>query len=123
MVWQLKEIRPEGIAWPMHEPGKPSFRLEDLTAANDIEHESDYDALADVRATIDLARLLRSAQPRLFYWALGLRDKAQVGRLLDEFRIDAHDRSSCASRASRACLSARTSVPVLNAFSCSSLIA
>jgi exodeoxyribonuclease-1 len=76
-------LRPEGIEWPMHEAGKPSFRLEDLSAANGIAHEGAHDALADVQATIGLARLLRSAQPKLFDWALGLRDKAQVGRLLD----------------------------------------
>ena len=76
-------LRPDGLQWPMHEPGKPSFRLEDLSKANGIEHEGAHDALADVRATIDLARLLRQAQPRLFDWALGLRDQKQLARLLD----------------------------------------
>ena len=76
-------LRPEGIQWPIHENGKPSFRLEDLSTANGIAHEGAHDALADVRATIDLARLLKKTQPRLFAWALGLRDQKQVARLLD----------------------------------------
>lgn len=76
-------LRPDGLQWPMHEPGKPSFRLEDLSQANGISHEGAHDALADVRATIDLARLLRQAQPRLFDWALGLRDQKQLARLLN----------------------------------------
>jgi exodeoxyribonuclease-1 len=76
-------LRPDGIEWPMHEPGKPSFRLEDLSAANRIEHSGAHDALADVRATIALARLIRKAQPRLFDWALQMRDKTQVAALLD----------------------------------------
>ena len=76
-------LRPEGVEWPLHEPGKPSFRLEDLSAANGIHHEGAHDALADVRATIDLARLIRSAQPRLFRWALDLRNQKQVADLLD----------------------------------------
>jgi exodeoxyribonuclease-1 len=76
-------LRPDGIEWPMHEAGKPSFRLEDLSRVNNIAHEGAHDALADVRATIDLARLISKAQPRLFHWALGMRDKAQVARLLD----------------------------------------
>ena len=76
-------LRPDGVEWPMHEPGKPSFRLEDLSAANGIAHEGAHDALADVRATIDLARLLKRAQPRLFDWGLQMRDKAEVARLLD----------------------------------------
>jgi len=76
-------LRPEGVEWPLHEPGKPSFRLEDLSAANSIAHEGAHDALADVRATIDLARRIRTAQPRLFSWALDMRDQKQVARLLD----------------------------------------
>lgn len=76
-------LRPDKIQWPMHEAGKPSFRLEDLSAANDIAHEGAHDALADVRATIDLARLFRKNQPRLFDWGLGLRNQKQVMDLLD----------------------------------------
>jgi exodeoxyribonuclease-1 len=76
-------LRPDGVEWPFHEPGKPSFRLEDLTAANDIEHQGAHDALVDVRATIALARRIRTAQPKLFNWALGLRDKKAVARMLD----------------------------------------
>ncbi len=76
-------LRPDEIQWPMHEAGKPSFRLEDLSAANDIAHEGAHDALADVRATIDLARLFRKIQPRLFEWGLSLRNQKQVMGLLD----------------------------------------
>ncbi|MEB3735387.1 hypothetical protein ULF88_17940 [Halopseudomonas pachastrellae] len=42
------------------------MRLELLTAANGIDHGQAHDALADVRATIAMARLLKRAQPRLF---------------------------------------------------------
>ena len=52
-------LRPEGIEWPEKSPGVTSFRLEDLTAANGIEHSGAHDALADVRATIAVARLVR----------------------------------------------------------------
>ncbi len=76
-------LRPEGIEWPVHDSGIPSFRLEDLTAANRIDHEGAHDALADVRATINLARLLRRRQPRLVDWALRMRSKANANRLLD----------------------------------------
>lgn len=76
-------LRPEGIVWPLHESGQPSFRLEDLSAANAISHEGAHDALADVRATIDLARRIRTAQPRLFAWGLEMRDQYRVAQLLD----------------------------------------
>jgi len=76
-------LRPDEIKWPMHDAGKPSFRLEDLSLANGIAHEGAHDALADVRATIDLARLFRKIQPRLWEWGLSLRNQKQVMGLLD----------------------------------------
>ena len=76
-------LRPEGIAWPRHEDGAPSFRLEQLTEANGIAHQGAHDALADVYATIDLARLVRSRQPRLFDYLLRMRSKQRLRELLD----------------------------------------
>ncbi len=75
-------LRPEGIQWPVTAEGTPSFRLEDLTAANGIAHAQAHDALADVRATIDLARVLKSRQPRLFAYAFTLRSKETVEELV-----------------------------------------
>lgn len=75
-------LRPEGIVWPQQD-GFTSLRLELLTAANGIDHGQAHDALADVRATIAMARLLRASQPRLFDYLLGLRSKHQVSALVD----------------------------------------
>ncbi len=75
-------LRPEGVVWP-EQDGLPSFRLELFTAANAIDHGQAHDALSDVRATIATARLLRSAQPRLFDFYLGLRSKAAVLDILN----------------------------------------
>ena len=77
-------LRPEGIQWPVTEDGVASFRLENLTTANGIEHAQAHDALADVRATIELARLLKSRQPRLFAYALTLRSKEKVEDLVSK---------------------------------------
>ena len=71
-------LRPEGIEWPRHEDGRPSFKLEHLSAANGLAHEAAHDALSDVRATIALARLIRDRQPRLFDFCLGLHKKDRV---------------------------------------------
>ncbi|MDB5777923.1 MAG: Exodeoxyribonuclease subunit [Polaromonas sp.] len=71
-------LRPDGIEWPLKEDGKPSFKLEDLARANGLLHEAAHDALSDVRATIALARLIRTAQPKLFGFCLGLHKKARV---------------------------------------------
>ncbi|AZN37763.1 exodeoxyribonuclease I [Iodobacter ciconiae] len=71
-------LRPEGIVWPTHDDGRPSFKLEHLTQANGISHEAAHDALSDVRATIALARLIRDKQPKLFDFCFSLRKKDKV---------------------------------------------
>ncbi len=76
-----RALRPEGLVWPERADGHPSFRLEDLAAANGLEHAA-HDALADVHATIEIARLLRAAQPRLYEFAFGHRDRSSAGNLL-----------------------------------------
>ena len=76
-------LRPEGITWPRREDGHASFRLEHLAEANGVREGDAHEALSDVRALISMARLLRQAQPRLWSYALRLRDKRHVAGLLD----------------------------------------
>ena len=71
-------LRPEGIEWPTHDDGRPSFKLEHLSAANGLVHDAAHDALSDVRATIALARLIKTRQPRLWDFCLKLRKKDAV---------------------------------------------
>ena len=75
-------LRPEGIHWPTKTEGGPTFKLADLAAANGLLHEAAHDALSDVRATIALARLIKTAQPRLFDFCLGLHTKEGVAQEL-----------------------------------------
>ena len=77
--------RRSGIEWPTYEDGSVSLALGDLAAANGIEDhaETAHDALADVRATIELARLLRRSQPKLWDYAFGLRRKKAVSKVVD----------------------------------------
>lgn len=76
-------LRPEGIVWPEVD-GRVSLKLELLTAANGIEHGQAHDALSDVRATIALARLIRSKQPKLYDYLYQMRSKQRV---LDQVRL------------------------------------
>ena len=76
-------LRPEGITWPQKEDGTPSFRLEELSAANGLVHESAHDALSDVEATIALAKLIKTQQPKLYDYAFSLRKKQTVSNLLN----------------------------------------
>jgi exodeoxyribonuclease-1 len=71
-------LRPDGIHWPVTEQGKPSFKLTDLSAANALAHESAHDALSDVYATIALAKLIKTTQPKLFEFCFGLHKKNRV---------------------------------------------
>ena len=71
-------LRPEGLQWPVHADGRPSFRLEDLTRANGLAHEAAHEALSDVRATLALARMLKAGQPKLWEFCLRLRKKNEV---------------------------------------------
>jgi exodeoxyribonuclease-1 len=83
MVRACRALRPEGIEWPDDETGKPSFRLERLTAANGLVHAAAHDALSDVYATISVARLIREKQPKLFDYLYKLRNKREVLALLN----------------------------------------
>lgn len=83
MVRLTRALRPEGINWPDREDGKPSFRLEALTAANGIEHSGAHDALADVYATIEMAKLIKNAQPKLYDFVFNHRRKHDIAPLLN----------------------------------------
>lgn len=82
VVRAARALRPEGIIWPINEEGKPSFRLDQLTKANNIAHEAAHDALSDVHATIAITRLVKQAQPKLFQFLLQHRVKAEALNLL-----------------------------------------
>ncbi len=87
--WDLMDVvrttwalRPEGITWPTYTEGemagRPSFKLEHLTQANGIGHEAAHDALSDVRATLALARLIKTRNPKLWDFCLRLHKKDAV---------------------------------------------
>ena len=91
LTWAL---RPEGIEWPSYAEGplagRPSFRLEDLTAANGLAHEAAHDALSDVRATLALARLVKARRPQLWDFCLKLRSKDAVRAEIGSHRPFVH---------------------------------
>lgn len=82
----MHALRPEGIRWRQREDGGTSFKLEHLAEDNGLREGDAHEALSDVRATLGLARLIRSTQPRLWDYALKLRDKRHVGDLVDPMR-------------------------------------
>ncbi|MGN7916917.1 exodeoxyribonuclease I [Lysobacter sp. 22409] len=76
-------LRPEGVVWPQREDGTTSFKLEHLAEANGVREGDAHEALSDVRALIGIARKFKTAQPKLWEYALRLRDKRFAATLLD----------------------------------------
>ena len=80
----MHALRPDGIAWRQREDGGgTSFKLEHLAEDNGLRIGDAHEALSDVRATIGIARLFRQHQPRLWDYALKLRNKRYAASLLD----------------------------------------
>ncbi len=82
VVRMTRALRPDGIEWPYSPDGRASNRLELLTAVNKIDHQDAHDALADVKATMAVAKLIKTKQPRLFDFLLNIRDKRKVAALV-----------------------------------------
>ncbi|WP_439293911.1 exodeoxyribonuclease I [Lonepinella sp. BR2882] len=76
-------LRPDGIEWAYDEDGVPSFRLEKLTVANGIEHSNAHDAMADVYATIAMAKLIKQKQPKFFQFFFDYRGKKALESLVN----------------------------------------
>lgn len=81
-VRMTRALRPDGIKWPVDSTGRATNRLELLTSLNGLDHSHAHDALNDVLATIALAKLLQTKQPKLFNYLLEMRDKKKVEQLV-----------------------------------------
>lgn len=83
VVRMTRALRPDGIEWPVDSEGKATNRLELITKANGVVHDNAHDALADVIALIEVAKLIKSKQPQLFDYLLSIRDKKSVAKLVN----------------------------------------
>lgn len=71
-------LLPNAMAVPISAKGKPTLRLDTLAPANGFAHENAHDALADVEATIYMARLIRDRAPSVWKSLMPLVDKGEV---------------------------------------------
>lgn len=96
VVRLTRALRPDGIFWPEQEveyndkeTGEKkkalaeTNRLELITKLNGIVHVHAHDALSDVEALIDVTRLIKEKQPKLYEYLFAMRDKRQVARLVN----------------------------------------
>lgn len=88
LVRLIHAIKPDAITVPLVDvldddgnvvEQRKSFKLEHLSAANGIIHESAHEALSDVRALISLVELLYKKAPELFieFFKLRYKDEAK----------------------------------------------
>ncbi|MEE9334019.1 MAG: exodeoxyribonuclease I [Granulosicoccaceae bacterium] len=83
VVRLTRALRPDGIEWPIDENGKAVNKLELITTANGLTHSQAHDAMSDVDATIDVARLIKRTQPKLYDYAFNHRDKHSLAQILN----------------------------------------
>ncbi len=79
----VRALRPEGINWPTKRVAETdqmitTVNLVDMAKCNGFENDNAHDALADVKALINLARLLRKSQPTMWRYLLDHHDKHSV---------------------------------------------
>ena len=86
VVRLVRALRPDGTNWPfIEENGKKvaANKLELLAKENGFENQNVHDAWSDVLALINLAKLLKEKQPRMFDYLLKMRSKKEVANLIN----------------------------------------
>jgi exodeoxyribonuclease-1 len=78
---------PNAIAIPLGDSGKQVFKLDQLSPANGFDHENAHDAMADVEATIHLARLIQDRAPEVWGRMMQLSRKQDTAEILKEEEI------------------------------------
>lgn len=69
---------PDALVVPGTDDNQKTYKLDRLAPANGFDHQDAHDALADVRATIHLCRVLRDRAPQLWSSAIRLCRKPAV---------------------------------------------
>ncbi len=78
----VAEHRPDAISVPVNAKGKPAFKLGMLIEANGLRLDNAHDALADTRATVALAKFLKSRAPEVWDGLFACRSRHTVDALL-----------------------------------------
>ena len=83
LMRMCRALRPEGLNWPNDAKGAPLFNLLSLCEANQIVCDNPHEAMSDVLATVELARLVLKHQPKLYRYAFKLRHREEVLKILN----------------------------------------
>lgn len=74
----MAALAPNAMTLPINHNERPTLKLDMLAPANGFAHENAHDALADVEATIYMARLIRDRAPAVWDSLMPLVEKAEV---------------------------------------------
>lgn len=78
----------EVLSWPINDENKVSLKLEDINAQNGLYSEGRaHDALTDVLVTLELARKLRSHQPKMWAYLSARFNKTEDQKILSQLDI------------------------------------
>lgn len=86
LVIAVYAVAPQILNWPTKEDGTVCFKLDRLTPANNLPHRHAHDASSDAFATLQLAKLIASKNPRLWEYALSISKSDKIVELLNEKR-------------------------------------
>lgn len=82
VVRMTRALRPDGVKWPVDKEGKAVNKLELLAKSNKLLHDKAHDAESDVLASIEVAKLIKQKQPKLFDYLFETRAKATVEKII-----------------------------------------
>ena len=90
MVMATAIYAPNAISVPINDRGRDIFKLDQLAPANGFAHDHAHDAIADVEATIHMARLVRDRAPEIWDTMMGATRKQDVSELIMSEPMFAH---------------------------------
>ena len=83
LVQAASQVSPGCASIPVNTQGRPVFKLDQLAPLNGFSHPNAHDALADVEATIHMARCVKDRAPACWDRFVELSSKAGVTSFLD----------------------------------------
>jgi len=78
---------PDCIKTPISDKNNPVFKLEKLAPMNDIKHDDAHSAMADVLATIEIAKLLQKNAPNVWKSSLMTTNKDKTFQLIKDEQL------------------------------------
>tara|TARA_B100001123_G_scaffold429608_1_gene548370 strand:- start:147 stop:1571 length:1425 start_codon:yes stop_codon:yes gene_type:complete len=76
----VSAFAPNSIVVPLGENNKQNFKLGNLTKVNQIDHSNAHDAIADVNATLELAKKIKNNAPEVWDALLNYKKGDDIGR-------------------------------------------